>query len=324
MDDKPSPETKAGVKPRRAPAPPKAVASDGKTWIDLLNPTPEEEQEARSACGRRIPSREDLSEVESSSRHYIEDGAIYLSAPLIKNADADRPRLTPVGFIVTPERLVTIRFDALKAFDMARDDLKGRPAASGYDAFVRVIEAVVDRDADILETIGDQLEDLGHDIFKDNEGRRRPADEMRSMLRTLGASGERLGKMRHSLATIARICAFVVDNARHLPRDLEQRLNAARNDVDSLAHFQEALTNKSQFLLDATLGFINIDQNDVIKVLTVVSVVGVPPTLVASVYGMNFKIMPELNWTYGYPYALVLIVLATVVPLVWFKAKRWF
>ncbi len=109
-----------------------------------------------------------------------------------------------------------------------------------------------------------------------------------------------------------------------IDRPLLDRLASAKEDVASLVAFQEALTNKAQFLLDAALGFINIDQNDVIKVLTVVSVVGVPPTLVASIYGMNFKIMPELNWTLGYPYALGLIVLSTLLPLAWFKAKRWF
>ncbi len=324
LDAKPTSDPKAAARPRRPARPPSSSPPHADTWIDLLNPTPEQESAAHRACKQRIPSREDLSEIESSSRHYIENGAIYLSAPLLKNDDGERPKMAPVGFIVTPERLVTVRFDELKAFDLARSDIEARPATSGYEAFVRVMEAIVDREADILEMIGDQMEDLSHDIFKETGGHRRPADEMRGILRMLGRTGARLGKLRLSLATLGRISAFVVENARHLPRDLEQRLNAARNDVDSLAHFQEALSNKSQFVLDAALGFINIDQNDVIKVLTVVSVVGVPPTLVASIYGMNFKAMPELNWALGYPYALGMIVLSTLLPLIWFKAKRWF
>ncbi|CAN5282562.1 magnesium/cobalt transporter CorA [soil metagenome] len=321
MADTPASVNKA-ARPARASRRP-ADAKIGKVWIDLLNPTPTDEAHAHAACGQRIPSREDLSEVESSSRHYMENGAIYLSAPLLSTA-GDRPILTPVGFIVTADRLVTVRFDELKAFTAELAAAEKAPPATGYEAFTRVLEAVIDREADILELVGEGLEECGRNIFKDMQGKRRPTNDMRDLLRALGHSGEKLGKLRHSLATLGRIAAFVVDNAHRLPRDLDARLNSARDDVDSLAHFQEALNNKLQFLLDAALGFINIDQNDVIKVLTVVSVIGVPPTLVASIYGMNFKVMPELNWALGYPYALCLIVLTTLIPLAWFKLKRWF
>ena len=302
------------------------LPANHKPWIDLINPTPTDEKEAHAACGQRIPSKEDLSEVESSSRHYIENGAIYLSVPLLYLDGEKRPRMTPVGFILTPDRLVTVRFETLKAFDLVREGVKAHPPASPQDALTLLIEAIVDTEADMLEHLGEELEDLNHTIFVESQDhKRRAAAEMRTILRRLGRCTEKLGKLRHSLATLARVSAFAVDNARpKLKSDLAARMNAARDDMDSLAHFQEALTNKGQFLLDAALGFINIDQNDVIKVLTVVSVVGVPPTLVASIYGMNFKAMPELNWAYGYPYALGLIVLSTALPLIWFKLKKWF
>ena len=299
------------------------IHPDGKVWIDLLNPDEADNKQAHLDCGKRIPTKEQLSEVESSSRHFIEDGAIYLSLPMIYRDKQDHPHLTPVGFIVTPDRLVTIRFVDLRAFETAREAAKVRHPGTGYEAFTEVIEAIVDTEADILEHLGDELEKLNQEVFIDTD-ERRPTSVMRNILRRLGRCGEKLGKLRHSLATLARISAFVVDHGSKLDQGLVDRLNATRDDVDSLAHFQEALTNKSQFLLDAALGFINIDQNDVIKVLTVVSVVGVPPTLVASIYGMNFKNMPELDWHYGYPYALGLIVLTTALPLLWFKWKKWF
>lgn len=311
-------------------APPKASASnlpaDHKPWIDLVNPTPTDEQEAHAACGQRIPSKEDLSEVESSSRHYIENGAVYLSVPLLYIDGDKRPRMTPVGFILTPDRLVTIRFETLKAFDLVRESAKAHAPASAEEALTQLIEAIVDTEADILEHLGEELEDLNHTIFADSGDKNsRAAQEMRAILRRLGHCTEKLGKLRHSLATLARVAAFAVDNAKpRLKPELAARMNAARDDVDSLAHFQEALTNKGQFLLDAALGFINIDQNDVIKFLTVWTLVGVPPTLVASIYGMNFKVMPELNWALGYPYALGMIVLTAALPLIWFKAKKWF
>ena len=256
----------------------------------------------------------------------MENGAVYLSAPLLYLDGEKRPRLTPVGMILTADRLVTIRFRALPAFDALREAEKATPFPSAQEAFTHLIEAIIDSEADVLEHVGEELEDLGHTVFADStKSSAQAADQKRTILRRLGHGAEKLGKLRHSLATLARITAFAVDNSRpKIPGDLVSRLNAARNDIESLAHFQEALTNKSQFLLDATLGFINIDQNDVIKVLTVVSVIGVPPTFVASMYGMNFKHMPELDWALGYPYALGLIVLSTVVPLIWFKAKKWF
>ena len=302
-----------------------APADDGRVWIDLYKPDDATLKHACETCGLRIPSREDLSEIESSSRHFVENGALYLSAPLMTASETAEPRLTPVGFIVTRERLVTVRFDELKAFDMAREQSKTAKPRSGLEAFVLVIEAVIDRKADVLEAQGAQMEELSAEVFNAPEGRRRDSAAMRRLLRRVGGFGDRGSKMRGSLLSLNRILPFVVDTADgRLPPALEQRLNAARGDVASLTAYVENLANKVQFLLDASLGLINIEQNDVFKILTVVSAVGVPPTLVASIYGMNFKMMPELEWRFGYPYAIALIVLSTVLPLWWFRRKGWF
>ncbi len=300
-------------------------AEDGRIWIDLLNPDDAALEHAQQTCGLRIPSREDLSEIESSSRHYVENGALYLSAPLLTGSETHESRLTPVDFIVTRGRLVTVRFDDLKAFDAAREQAKASPPKSGLEAFTLVIEAVIDRKADVLEQQGAHLEDLSQEVFHEPAHKRRDSAAMRRLLRKVGGFGDRGSKMRGSLLAINRILPFVVDTADGaLPKELERRLNAARDDVGSLTLYVENLANKVQFLLDASLGLINIEQNDVFKILTVVSAVGVPPTLVASIYGMNFKNIPELNWQYGYAYAWTLIVLSTVIPLVWFRRKGWF
>lgn len=300
-------------------------APAGEVWIDLVNPGPAELERAKRTCGLRIPSREDLSEIESSSRHYVENGALYLSAPLLVGSDTAEPKLTPVGFIVTRERLVTVRFDDLKAFDQARRQADGAPPRSGLEAFTLVFEAVIDRIADVLEAQGAHLEELSHEVFNAPEGQRRSSREMRRLLRKVGGFGDRGSKMRGTLLVSNRILPFVVDTADgSLPPEIERRLNAARDDVTSLTAYQENLASKVQFLLDASLGLINIEQNDVFKILTVVSAVGVPPTLVASIYGMNFKLMPELQWAWGYPYAIGLMVLTTVAPLWWFRRKGWF
>ena len=302
-----------------------APPSDGRVWIDLECPDDDEREKTRLECGLRIPSREDLSEIESSSRHYVEDGALYLSAPLLTHADSREPELTPVGFIVTRERLVTVRFDKLKAFEQAASTAKAKPPRSGLEAFTLVVEAVVDRKADVLEQQGADLEALSKEVFKRPSGKKRDGEELRGLLRRVGESGDRGGKMRGSLLALGRVLHFVVDTSDgRLPPELRRRLDAARDDVGSLTAYQENLASKTQFLLDAALGFIQVEQNDVFKILTVISAVGVPPTLVASIYGMNFKAMPELQWRLGYPYALGMIVLTTLLPLLWFRRKGWF
>ena len=303
-------------------------ADPHEVWIDLLNPGEPERERAEHACGLRLPTREALSEVESSSRHYVEGEAVYLSAALLRTAsEQGRPELTPVGFILTPSRLVTIRYTPLKAFDAAARRLAEHPPGSPLDAFTVLVDEIVDRKADVLEETGAELERLSQQTFRTRGRRERRGGSavMRETLTKVGQAGDALSKARSSLLTLARIVSYVIDDAsRHPDRELRRRLQSARDDITSLTGYSETLSNKVAFLLDAVLGFINIDQNDVIKVLTVVSVVGVPPTLVASMYGMNFKEMPELNWHYGYPYALALIVLTAVVPLIGFKMRGWF
>ena len=297
-------------------------------WIDLVEPGEAEREEAERACGLRLPTREALSEVESSSRHYVEGEAVYLSAALLRTAGEDgRSELTPVGFILTPSRLVTIRYGALKAFDAAARRLAEHPSGSPLDAFTVLVDEIVDRQADMLEETGAELERLSQQTFRTRPPRERRSGSarMRETLTQVGQAGDALSKARSSLLTLARIVSYVIDDTgRHPDRELRRRLQSARDDITSLTGYSETLSNKVAFLLDAVLGFINIDQNDVIKVLTVVSVVGVPPTLVASMYGMNFQHMPELAWRYGYPYALALIVLSAVVPMIVFKLRGWF
>ena len=328
MTAKRSPAAKAAdavLTPPDVYAPPAAPVPDGRVWIDLLDPGEGDLKKAHAECGLRIPSRDELSEIESSSRHYVENGALYLSAPLLTHAETKEPELTPVGFIVTRERLVTIRFDKLKAFDAAEATAKATPPTSGLEAFTLVIEAIIDRKADVLELQAQALEELSREVFSRPATKPRDGDALRGLLRRVGEFGDRVSKMRGSLLVMNRILPFVVDSSDgRLPPELAHRLSAAREDVTSLTAYAENLASKTQFLLDAALGFIQIEQNDVFKILTVVSAVGVPPTLVASIYGMNFKHMPELEPIWGYPYALGMIVLSTILPLLWFRKKGWF
>jgi magnesium transporter len=193
---------------------------------------------------------------------------------------------------------------------------------------VGLLEAIVDRQADALEQVKAELETISHRIFCDDmaaaSGRKREDALLRTTLVSLGRIGDLVSHVRESQVSAGRIVPYVETTAADwLPKELKPRLRTLRRDIASLNDFDTHLNDKLQFLLDATLGFINVAQNNVMKVLTVVSVAGVPPVLIAGIYGMNFKIMPELGWAWGYPYSLVLIALSTLVPLLIFRWRGW-
>lgn len=307
--------------------PPNAV------WFDLTSPSPDEIGIVQRLTGLTVPSYEAVSEIESSSRLRVEDGAIYLSAPLVHRASPNMAQATPVGFVLTHQILITVRFEPLVAFAsfIQRLERPDTECGNGMVVFTRLMEAIVDRLADILENIAASLDELSHRLFlvENGEGgpRRGPTQNqayLRESLQQVGRGGDLISKIRDSLLSIARIVPFAANHGGDWSRpEVRADLETLRHDVLSLSDYDMHLANKVQLLLDATLGLINIDQNNIIKVLTVVSVVGVPPTLVASMYGMNFKLMPELDWTFGYPYALCLIVLSAILPLLWFKRRGW-
>jgi magnesium transporter len=311
----------------RASLPPETV------WIDLLKPEASETNLVEKTTGLAVPTIDELSEIESSSRLRGRDGALYMSAPLIYRPEPDQPLSTPVGFVLTRDRLITVRFAELPSFASVADRTipPDSPRVTSAGIFTELLEAVVDRLADALERSASELDTLSHRLFRAGPAgplsRRRSVGEadLRVILRRVGHNGDLASKIRDSLLGIARIVPFVLTLAADwLPPEVKPRLETLRQDVASLNDYDAHLLNKVQLLLDATLGLINIDQNNIIKVLTIVSVVGVPPTLVASMYGMNFEHMPELHWAWGYPYGLALIVLSAILPLLWFKWRGWF
>jgi magnesium transporter len=297
-------------------------------WIDLLRPTPDEVNFVERNTGWIVPTHDQLSEIESSSRLRNERGRLYLSAPLIHSVNTDNPRSTPVGFVLGPERLVTVRFEQIGSFE----SLQNAAVAGSAEAFAAVLEAVIDRQADALEHIALELDTLSHRLFRSRSisGKElhkpgREAAGLRMILRRVGANGDLVSTIRDSLLSVGRIVPFAAANAAEwLPREVDSRLTTMRHDLVSLSDYDAHLVNKVQLLLDATLGLISIEQNDIIKVLTVVSVVGVPPTLIASIYGMNFKDIPELSWSFGYAYGLAAIALSAIIPLIWFRVRGWF
>jgi magnesium transporter len=299
-------------------------------WIDLFQPTADEKARVVAATGLSIATEDELSEIETSSRLAFDGHAIYLSMPLLAKAEGEPPDTRPIGFVLTRDRLLTIRFNRSLAFHNFLEAQHRTPMESvaPVGIFMLMMEAISDRLADLLENIRDDLDRISKLIFHDTSNStrrgRRQNNELQNVLRAIGRAGDTMSRVRDSLLGIGRILPYVAQVAAPwIDRTMRDRIKSLRQDVASLADYDGHLNGKMQFLLDATLGLINNTQNNIIKVLTVVSVVGVPPTLVASIYGMNFKDMPELSWNYGYPYGLTLIVLSAVIPLIWFKLRGW-
>jgi magnesium transporter len=307
-----------------------AGALDKAHWIDLLDPTEDEIGQVEDRFDLSVPSRESLAEIELSSRLRIDKKRLIMSAPLISR-DGDRHVLSPVGFILTQDVLVTVRFAEAGAFDAVHETIvKDGKDVPSPEIMVRLLEELVDRAADQLERVAEDITKASHEIFREPEKdspRHRLGHEtrrLRALMIRIGHNNEQMVKVRHSFLAIGRIATFVVDRCElELGDGIKERLIAVRKDIDSLDEFENSLSGRVQFLLDAATGFISIEQNDVVKVLTVVSVAGVPPVLVAGVYGMNFHDMPELAWPWGYPFAMALMVLTTILPILWFKWRDW-
>lgn len=295
-------------------------------WFDLVDPTEAERAIVEAATGLSIPTRAQVSEIESSSRLNTVGDALYLSTPAIARNTADVPEVSPIGLVLSPRHLISLRFAELTAFSKAGQRLPPRTCST--EAFVSLFEAIVDRLADVLEQVGSRLDDLSKDVFQPEphaRTRHRAADAaLRDTLRTVGRIGDHVSKLREALLGVGRIVPYVSEMAHGwLPEGLGSRLKTLRRDIDSLRDYDGHLDSKVQFLLDATLGFINIQQNNIFKILTVVSVVGIPPTLMAGIYGMNFKNMPELSWSWGYEFGWAVIIISALIPLAWFRWRRW-
>ena len=315
-----------GTSPRRALEP--HEAADPAVWLDLHNPTEAERATAERLTGLVVPAEADLAEIEASSRLSRDGNVLTLSTPMAYPGPQGGQNVAPLGFVLSPESLLTVRFADLPVFShFAERFASSHGAKRSADAFVGLAEGIVDRLADVLEHIGAELGAIARQVFAPPQKQGRLAKmgvALQGTLRTVGQAGERLSNIRDSLLGMQRIVLYVHDTACDwLPQELQPRLLTLRQDLASLSDYDSQLSNKVQFLLDATLGFINIEQNNGINVLTVVSVVGVPPTLIAGIYGMNFKNIPEYDWAFGYQYGLALIVLSAVLPLIWFKRKGW-
>ena len=295
-------------------------------WIDLKSPSPGEDKAVEKLVGIEIPTREDMQEIEISSRLYVENNARYMTATLMCAADSHAPRTTPVTFILTDHRLVTVRYDEPKPFSLIAAKLARNcsPSITGDGVLLELLDGVIDRCADILERAGADVDTVSSQIFEPS-AERGHARTYSQILLTIGKKGDLTSKVRESLVSIGRLISFVTvetDTGRW-SKEQKAQFKTQQRDVSSLTDHASYLSNKITFVLDAMLGVVNLEQNNIIKLFSVMAVVLMPPTLIASIYGMNFKVMPELEWVHGYPMALIMMLMAAVLPYFLFKWKKW-
>ena len=309
------------------------TVDDTMVWFDLDHPTPAEEAWLEESLGIELPTREDMKDIEPSSRLYREHGATYMTANLLWRVETDVPETTPVAFVLVRGRLVTIRYAEPKAF-VAFQLYAARNAtvcSSGAATMLGLLDAIIDRTAEVLEQASAEVEAISQTIgarrlystSPKNKGPR-TSDELENHLGAIVACQNLSAKIRDSMMTLSRVVSFLpLSKEFEKNNDLREHLVSLGHDVQSLMDHTAYLNSTLSFLLDAALGLINIEQNAIIKIFSIAAVVFLPPTLVASVYGMNFTHMPELGWVHGYPFALFLMMLSAIGPYYFFKRKGW-
>jgi magnesium transporter len=291
-------------------------------WIDLIDPSEEERQHAASLLGTKIPTRDETSALELSSRLRSSKSELRLNVPSFIRTHDTRGPMTPLGFILTPNMLASVRYAESLSFDQVAANMNGEDAPkNGIDVFIALMQEIVDVAADRLEDLGNKLSSLSEIVFIDSRGAR---SWLRSALLQVGVMQRQVNQIRAAMLGLSRIITYLCDSAPHwIDSQLHGDFREIQADIGSLNEFQQQLNDRLQFMLDAVLGFINNDQNDIMKVLTIVSVVTVPPMILAGIWGMNFKSIPEYNWAHGYAFGLSMIALSMLVPLIWFKTKKW-
>ncbi|MFL6733653.1 MAG: magnesium transporter CorA family protein [Sphingomicrobium sp.] len=302
---------------------------DGATWIDLEEPTREEEKLVERCIGLNIPTEEELEEIEPSSRLYERNGALYMTLSAVRGIEEDAPTTTPIGFVLSGNRLVTVRYASPKPVLAFVGHLQREPelARDGPTVLVRLLDAIVDRIADELETLGEDVEKISAHIFQKNVDERRiPAARLTALLTRIGRAQSLLAKIRYTAVSTGRLLSFLKGSGRMNEQGLQdsrRHVESLSTDAASLIEHSSFLADNLTFLLDASLGLISIEQNAAMKLFSWAAVVFLPPTLIAGIYGMNFRHLPELGWYFGYPMALLLMLASAVLPYFYFKRRGW-
>jgi magnesium transporter len=275
----------------------------------------------------QVPTREEMAEIEVSSRLYTENGAHYMTANIVYAVDSPEPQGTAVTFILTEKQLITVRYAEPRAFKLflSRAQKGDMSCDTPVAIMMGLLEAIIDREADLIERLQADTEKIASTIFDMKGGSRTHTARFDILLRQIGRVGEINARARDSLLSLGRVITYLnqVVLPRHDADAIRQRLRTEEKDVQSLTDHVQYLNTRVNFMLDASLGMVTIEQNQIIKLFSVAAVMLMPPTLIASIYGMNFKHMPELEWVWGYPMAIGLMVASAIAFYIYFKRKGW-
>jgi magnesium transporter len=298
-------------------------------WYSLVDPNRDEDKFVEACLGIDIPTRREMQDIEPSARLYSEDGGEFMTMTALVEDETGQPTKTPITFVLRNNQLVTVRYADPKPFRLY-ERLVTRPAKGefgGERVMIGLLESFIDRLAQLLETIGDGIDQISREVFGNKSTKpTRKTRDLQSLIEQIGKKGDILTLARESLVSISRLVSFhqgTGTDAQRVARERRQELKLIQRDAGALSDHATFLADKITFLLDATLGLINLEQNQIIKIFSVAAVVFLPPTLVASIYGMNFQFMPELSWPFGYPFAIGLMVLSALVPFLYFKRSGW-
>jgi len=305
-------------------------------WIDLCEPTEQEEIILDMAFSIELPTRREMQDIEVSRRLYKEDNALFMTTTILTKVDTSEPESTAVTFILVDNRLITLRYADPAVFKIFRHERESDLARydSGHRVMDGLVDALIEHIADALENVGAALDSISRDIFRRRGAAKGSArqptandekpPDLEEVLRRLGRCSDLLSRLRESLAGLRRMLSFFTATQTNLPPEASEHLRTVTGDLQPLGDHASFLSQKVNFLLDATLGLINVEQNAIIKIFTVAAVLFLPPTVVGTIYGMNFDLMPELKWAFGYPLAIVLMIMSAIGPYWYFKRRRWF
>jgi magnesium transporter len=295
-------------------------------WIDLLEPTPSEEKQVESFLSIDVPTRDEMREIESSNRLYEEDGALYMTATVVTKLDSDLPESTQITFILSSHKLVTNRYVDPLPFRRFIAYAERHPASCNSPPAVLagLVEAIINRVADVIERVATDLDAASVDVFSASRRKRGAMRDFRRVLERLGQNGELISKARESLVSLSRLLTFVQQSTSvPMSQEVRARFRTLTRDVMAMSDHASFLGSKVSFILDATLGLINIDQNNILKIFSVVTVFLLPPSVIGAAYGMNFQHIPGATEPWGFWAALGLMLVSAIGPFLWFKRKGW-
>ncbi|PWQ93832.1 magnesium/cobalt transporter CorA [Leucothrix arctica] len=286
-------------------------------WVNLTTPTEDERQWVRDAYEQELTTTELMEEIEASSRFYEDEQGLHLHAYFLKSV-GDRVVNVTVGFTLNQNRIFTLTPEDLPVFTDFAQLLKRTPSRVNlpFSILLGLFETEIDRLADLLERLYKEVSQYDKAFFSSGQ------KDLENILMHIASIEEMNGRARLNLIDEQRTLSSLLRSGK-LSEKQQVRLSEMLRDIDSLLSHSAALFEKVKFLMDVIMGKINIEQNKIIKIFSIAAVVFLPPTLVASVYGMNFEFMPELSWELGYPFAILLMVTSGIAPYWLFKRKGW-